>query len=134
MIFSYLWVALGSALGGMARFWFASFVASLTGPTFPWGTLLINIGGSFFIGLFANLTGADGRFSVSPEIRTFVMVGICGGFTTFSSFSLQTLELAQSGELIRASAYVIFSVFLCLLFVWLGYLLATGVNLRSTHF
>ena len=134
MMVTYLWVALGSALGGMARFWIASFVTRLTGPTFPLGTLLINIGGSFVIGLFAYLTGEDGRFVVTPDIRIFVMVGVCGGFTTFSSFSLQTLELAQSGEFLRAGGYVVLSVSLCLLFVWLGYLAATSVNSRAAHF
>ncbi len=125
---TYLWVAVGSAFGGMARFWLAGFVASLVGATFPWGTLLINVSGSFVIGVFAALTGVDGRFSVPPDARIFVMVGICGGFTTFSSFSLQTLELAQAGEMMRAGAYVALSVILCLAFVWLGAVLAGAVN------
>ncbi len=120
---TWFWVALGGALGSMARFWLAAAVASLTGPQFPWGTLLINILGSFVIGLFGALTGTGGSVSVPPDIRVFVMVGICGGFTTFSAFSLQTLELLQSGEVLWAGAYVVGSVVLCLLGVWIGALL-----------
>jgi CrcB protein len=124
MILTYAWVALGGALGSMARFWMANAVAAVTGPTFPWGTLGINIIGSFVIGLTYALTGPDGRFDVSSDARIFVMVGLCGGFTTFSSFSLQTLMLMQDGHMLRAGAYILGSVALCLCFVWLGSLLA----------
>jgi CrcB protein len=117
---NYLWVLLGGAIGSTARFWLATAVAARTGPTFPWGTLLINVIGSFVIGLFASLTSAGGILNAQPDIQTFVMVGICGGFTTFSSFSLQTLDLVRSGAPLRASAYVLFSVMLGLLFVWVG--------------
>jgi CrcB protein len=133
MMATYLWVAAGSALGGMARFWLATAVAAVMGPAFPWGTLLINTVGSAVIGLFSALTGSAGRLSVPPEIRIFVMVGLCGGFTTFSSFSLQTLELVQAGEVLRAGAYVLASVLLCLTFVWLGHVLASGVALTSVR-
>jgi fluoride exporter len=88
----YFWVAVGSALGGVARYWLSGVAARIGGETFPWGTLLINVLGSFVIGFFGTLTGPDGRLFVSPTGRQFVMVGICGGFTTFSSFSLQTLN------------------------------------------
>jgi CrcB protein len=124
MILTYAWVALGGALGSMARFWMADAVAALTGPAFPWGTLAINIIGSFVIGLFYALSGPGGRVDVSSDARIFVMIGLCGGFTTFSSFSLQTLLLFQDGQVLRAGAYVLGSVALCLLFVWLGSLLA----------
>ena len=117
---SYLWVAAGGALGSMARYWLADAVAGLLGAQFPWGTLLINIGGSFLIGWFGAWTGAHGPMEVPGDVRVFVMVGICGGFTTFSSFSLQTLELMQAGELVRAGAYILGSVVLCLLAVWAG--------------
>lgn len=120
---SWMWVALGGALGSVARFWLATAVAALTGPQFPWGTLLINVSGSFVIGWFGALTGSRGALSVSPDIRIFVMVGICGGFTTFSAFSLQTLELLQSGALLSAGGYILGSVALCLLAVWIGALL-----------
>ncbi len=95
-------------------------MTALTGPRFPWGTLLINVVGSFVIGLVDALTATDGRFYVPMEIRAFVMVGICGGFTTFSSFSLQTLELISSAEIVPAAGYIVGSVALCLVFVWIG--------------
>jgi CrcB protein len=123
---TWIWVALGGALGSMARFWLAAAVGALTGPQFPWGTLLINVLGSFVIGLFGALTGTRGPVSVPPDIRIFVMVGICGGFTTFSSFSLQSLELLQAGEVLWAGSYIVGSVVLCLLGVWAGMALGHG--------
>jgi CrcB protein len=123
---SWIWVAVGGALGSVARFWLATVMAALTGPRFPWGTLLINVVGSFVIGCFGTLTGSRGVWSVPPNVRVFVMVGICGGFTTFSSFSLQTLELLQSGAFLSAGGYIIGSFALCLFFVWLGAQLAFG--------
>ena len=125
---SYLWIAIGSALGGVARYWFSGVVARLIGETFPWGTLFINIIGSFIIGFFATLTGPDGRILVPSVARQFVMIGLCGGFTTFSSFSLQTLNLATDGEYLYAGLYIVLSVLLCLIAVWLGSILATGLN------
>jgi CrcB protein len=125
---TYLWVALGGALGSMARFGCSSLIANLFGQTFPLGTLVINVLGSFVIGAFATLTGPDGRLMVAGDVRQFVMVGLCGGYTTFSSFSFQTLTLAQDGEFVRAGVNVIASVALCLAAVWLGYLAAAGLN------
>ena len=125
---AYFWIALGSALGGIARFWGSGVAASVWGDTFPWGTIAINVIGSFIIGFFATLTGPDGRVLVRSEHRQFVMVGVCGGFTTFSSFSLQTLTLAQGGEWGRAGANVILSVLLCLVSVWLGHMAAAFLN------
>jgi CrcB protein len=121
-------VAAGSALGGVARYGLSGLVARSFGETFPWGTLLVNVLGSFLIGFVATLTGPDGRLLVSPVTRQFWMPGIFGGFTTFSSFSLQTLSLAQDGEWARAGANVGLSVALCLLGVWLGSALASAVN------
>ena len=120
---NFLWVALGGALGSMGRFWVAAAVAELTGPRFPWGTMLVNIVGSFIIGWFGALTADTGPLDVPNGIRLLVLVGVCGGFTTFSSFSLQTLELLQSGEVVRAGGYVLGSVALCLVFVWFGVML-----------
>jgi CrcB protein len=117
---SFLWVAVGGALGSVARYWLAAFVAGLTGPYFPWGTLLINVVGSFVIGWFGARTGTNGPVDLPADFRVFVMVGICGGFTTFSAFSLQTLDLISTGETLRAGAYVVGSVVLCLLAVWAG--------------
>ncbi len=124
----YLWIAVGSALGGMARYWCTGAAARLFGETFPWGTLLINILGSFIIGLFVALTGPDGRYIVDPNIRAFVTVGFCGGYTTFSAFSLQTMVLMQEGEWLHAGGYILGSVILCLVFVWLGHVVATQLN------
>ena len=125
---TYLWIALGSALGGMARYGLSGLAAGWLGPEFPWGTVIINVLGSFVIGFFATVTGPDGRVVATEDARRFVMVGLCGGFTTFSAFSLQTLDLAQSGDLARAGLNVAASVTLCLLAVWLGYLAAMAVN------
>jgi protein CrcB len=118
---SFLWIGLGGALGSMARAWVALAVARITGPAFPWGTILINIVGSFVIGFFGTLTATDGRFSVPTDVRAFVMVGICGGFTTFSSFSLQTLDLARDGRMAQALGNVGLSVAMCLAAVAAGH-------------
>jgi CrcB protein len=128
MMASYFWIAVGSALGGMARFWCSGVAARLVGETFPWGTIVVNIVGSFIIGFFATLTGPDGRIFAGTTTRQFVMVGICGGYTTFSSLSLQTLNLATDGEWLYAGANVVLSVVLCLVAVWLGHILALSIN------
>ena len=125
---SYFWIAVGSALGGMARFWCSGIVARLLGESFPWGTLIINVLGSLVIGVFATLTGPDGRLLVGTVPRQFVMIGICGGYTTFSSFSLQTLDLLNDGKWLYAGANLVASVVLCLIAVWLGHCAAGGYN------
>jgi CrcB protein len=125
---SYFWIAVGSALGGMFRYWCSGVAARLIGETFPWGTLIVNILGSLVIGVFFTLTGPDGRLLVSSDMRMFVMVGLCGGYTTFSSFSLQTLTLLQNGELLYAGANIVGSVLLCMLAVWLGHVAAAQIN------
>jgi CrcB protein len=125
---TYVWVAIGSALGGMARYGCSGLAARLIGETFPWGTLIVNILGSFVIGFFATVTGPDGRYMLGSVARQFVMVGFCGGFTTFSSFSLQTLNLMNDGEWFRAGANIGGSVVCCLVAVWAGHLLAAGIS------
>lgn len=125
---SYLWIGLGGAFGSMARAWLALAVARIIGPQFPWGTILINIVGSFVIGFFGTLTANDSRFAVPADVRAFVMVGVCGGFTTFSSFSLQTLELARDGRMLQALGNVGLSVVVCLLAVTAGHASAAGVH------
>ena len=125
---TYLWIAIGGALGSVARYACSAMVANSFGQTFPWGTLLVNVAGSFVIGFFATLTGPDGRVLVPGDVRQFVMVGICGGYTTFSSFSLQTLALVQDGEVLSAGLNVAGSVVLCLLAVWLGYVAAAALT------
>jgi CrcB protein len=124
----YCWIAVGSALGGVARYWCSGVAARLFGETFPWGTLLVNLTGSFVIGFFATLTSPDGRIFVGSTTRQFVMMGLLGGFTTFSSFSLQTLNLAQESQWLQAGGNIVGSVVLCLLAVWLGHLLAHSIN------
>jgi CrcB protein len=120
----YFWVALGGGIGSMARLWLSVHVALLTGLAFPWGTVLVNIIGSLVIGFFATFTGPSGRLVVPVDAQAFVMVGLCGGFTTFSAFSLQTLELARDGRLLYAGANIMLSVVLCLNAVTLGHWLA----------
>lgn len=122
---TYLWIALGSALGGMARFACSNWAAAAFGLRFPVGTMLINILGSFVIGLAATLTAPGSRFAIPGDARLFITVGLCGGYTTFSSFSLQTLELLREGEWLGAGMNVVLSVVLCLAAVWGGHLAAT---------
>ena len=124
MLASSIWVALGGAIGSLVRYWLGLGFAAWTDSRFPWATLVVNISGSLLIGAVAGLTGPDGRFAASPFTREFLMVGICGGYTTFSAFSLQTLALAHAGDWPRAGANVVGSVVLCLLAVWLGHLAA----------
>jgi CrcB protein len=127
MISTYFWIAVGGALGSMARFWLAALVAEILGPQFPWGTILINIIGSFVIGFFATFAGPGGRIIASFNARAFVMVGICGGFTTFSAFSLQTLDLARESRWLQAGGNIALSVVACLLAVWAGHALASAL-------
>lgn len=123
-----LLVVLGSGIGGGLRYWMSGVIAQRFGETFPLGTLAVNVLGSFAIGFFATLTGTEGRWLVPPEGRTFFMAGICGGFTTFSSFSLQTLALARDAEWLYVGINIVGSVALCLIAVWLGHLVASNLN------
>jgi len=120
-------VMIGGALGSLARY-ALSVLALPASRDLPWGTIGINILGSFVIGFFGTLTLAQGRFPVSENLRMFVMIGICGGFTTFSSFSLQTLELIRGGALLRAGVNIVLSVALCVAAVALGHLIAAQLN------
>ena len=120
-MYTYLLVAIGSALGGTARYWLSGLAAASFGQTFPWGTMIVNVTGSIAIGLFGTLTGPDGRVFIPGEWRQFFMIGVCGGYTTFSSFSLQTMNLAQDGEWLGAGLNILLSVALCLAGVWLGH-------------
>jgi CrcB protein len=125
---TYIWIAIGSALGGISRYWCSGLAARLIGETFPWGTFIVNVVGSFIIGFFATLTGPDGRVYVGTLARQSVLVGFCGGYTTFSSFSLQTLNLMQDGEWFRAGGNIGLSVACCLISVWAGYFFAASLN------
>jgi CrcB protein len=126
---AYGWVAVGSMIGGVSRFWLSKVVADKWGATFPWGTIIINITGSFVIGALWALTLPEGRLGTS---RTFVtqlgIVGMCGGYTTFSSFSLQTLNLAREGQWLWAGGNIAISVTACMLAVWLGFMLGQVIN------
>jgi CrcB protein len=130
MMLNYLLVAVGGALGSIARFWASGFVANRFGGSFPWGTLFVNVSGSFIIGFFATLTAPEGRWLVGPSGRNFFTSGFCGGYTTFSSFSLQTLTLAQDEEWLYAGGNAVLNLVLCLVAVWLGHILA--LKLRPT--
>ena len=125
---TYLYIALGGGIGSVARYAISGAVARGVDEVFPWGTLTANVTGCFIIGLFAMLTGREGRLPAPLEVQQFVMVGICGGYTTFSSFSLQTLLLARQGDFPRASTNVLVSVVFCLLGVWLGSVAGAAIN------
>jgi CrcB protein len=125
---AYVWVALGGALGSVARYACSVTAARWLGAGFPWGTLFVNVAGSFSIGLLAALVAVDGRPLLGADARALVIVGVLGGFTTFSSFSLETLELARGGALGAAALNVVGSVALCLVGVWLGFATAGLLN------
>jgi CrcB protein len=124
----YAAVALGSALGGTARWLAGGALHDWAGPGFPWGTLFVNATGSFLIGAYAALAGPDGRLLASPRQRQFVMTGICGGYTTFSIFSLETVRLIEAGRLALAGVNISVSIVLWLGSVWAGWTLATRIN------
>src|ERR1700692_4655358 len=124
MMQNYIWIAIGSAIGGVALYWLSGVIAVLIGETFPLGTLIVNITGSLAIGFIATLTGPDGRLFVSTTTRQFMIIGLCGGGKTFSAFSLQTLNLMNDGQWLYASLNIGASVILCLIAVWLGHVAA----------
>jgi CrcB protein len=128
LLVAYLVIGIGSALGGAARYGCGLAAAWLWGTGFPWGTIFINVTGSLIIGGFAELTGPGGRLLVGTLGRQFVMIGICGGYTTFSSYSLETLALLQGGRPLAALANVLLSLVLCLGAVWGGQVLARKAN------
>lgn len=122
-----LWIALGGALGTVARYWVGVWMLPLS-RSLPWGTIGINVVGSFVIGFIGTLTLESGRHPLPETARLFVMVGFCGGFTTFSSFSLQTFDLMRGDAWTRALVNVALSVLLCLGSVALGHALASQLN------
>lgn len=130
-MFTYFWIALGGALGSVGRYWLNGLVSQRF-DTFPMGTLVVNVIGSLLIGILAALTLPEGRMSSEGRTLTtpFLMIGLCGGFTTFSSFSLQTLNLLRDREWLYAGGNILLSVALCLIATWLGYLL--GLALAAT--
>jgi fluoride exporter len=127
----YLGVAIGGALGSIARYLATVAALALAGPFFPWGTLIVNVLGSLLIGLYFTLTEPDGRLLVGPAARQFMLVGFCGGFTTFSVFSLETLFLARGGAWGLAGLFVASSLALWLVAVWIGQTIGIRINRRQ---
>jgi CrcB protein len=114
-------VVVGSALGGVSRYFLSGVIARAIGETFPWGTLVVNITGAFVIGVCGGLATDNASLLGSSDLWLLAVTGFCGGYTTVSSFALQTLTLARGGERSRAAAYVVLSVVLCLLAVAGGF-------------
>ena len=130
---TYLLIAIGSAIGGVARYWCSGLVAQKFGEVFPWGTLIVNVLGCFLIGILGALSEPEQRSYIGPDARQFLMIGVLGGFTTFSSFSLQTLQLLRDGQWWYAIANVLMSVLVCLIAVWLGFFVVAAVNQLQGH-
>ena len=122
----YACVAAGGVLGSVARYLVGLLLQFI--PGLPWATLFVNITGSFIIGFYATLSGPNGRLFASARQRQFVMTGFCGGYTTFSAFSLETFKLMQSGHSLIALANIVVSVVGWLAAVWLGHMLAARLN------
>ncbi|MCA3262365.1 MAG: fluoride efflux transporter CrcB [Telmatospirillum sp.] len=121
----YLWIAIGSAVGGVARHAASAAILAVADPQgLPWWTILVNVTGSFAIGFVAAATAPSGIWPQSETMRVFLTVGVLGGYTTFSAFSLQTFELARADALGLAALNVVLSVALCLAAVAAGFLAA----------
>ncbi|HXR25333.1 MAG TPA: fluoride efflux transporter CrcB [Candidatus Binataceae bacterium] len=125
---AYLWVAIGGALGSMARYGVSGLVSAMAGGVFPYGTLVVNVTGAILIGFLATLSGPESRFFIPAYGRLFLMTGICGGYTTFSTFSLETSNLMRDGEWGAALANVGGSVILCLVAIWVGHVGALALD------
>lgn len=125
---TYLLIGLGGALGSIARHWCNGLVGAVLGLSFPWGTLIINVLGSLIIGFAAAAMRDGGLLPVNDDVRLFVMVGVCGGYTTFSAFSLQTLTLIQGGQWLPAAGNIGLSVVLCIAGAWVGYMAGLALN------
>ena len=111
-------IAAGGAVGALFRFWVSSGVYAVTGRDFPYGTLVVNLLGSLLMG-FLYIALIE-RIAVSAEWRSFLLIGVLGAFTTFSTFSIETLNLFEDGELVRAFLNIVLSVVLCVGAAWLG--------------
>jgi len=127
---AYLWVAIGGALGSMVRYGIGGLVSDKFGGSFPWGTFAVNVTGSFVIGFLGALTASEGKLTPQSRVLVtqFLITGVCGGYTTFSSFSLQTLNLLRDREWLYAGGNVLLSVFACMIAVWLGFALGSTIN------
>ena len=118
-------IAGGGALGSLARFWVSTGIYQLFGRSFPWGTLVVNVSGSFVMGFLFVLFLE--RLAAAPEWRAAVLVGFLGAFTTFSTFSIETLNLMEEGFLLKALLNVAASVLVCLLACWVGIILGRSL-------
>jgi fluoride exporter len=127
----FAWVMLGSALGGMARFWLSGLVGRSVGETFPWGTMVVNVSGAFAIGIVAAAAAAGHAWFAEAAVWHFTVIGVLGSYTTVSSFSLQTLALARDGQRLRAAGNVVLSLGLCLVAVGLGFIAGTPLAGRG---
>lgn len=130
MLKTYLAIMLGGAVGTGLRVALSDWLLAKYGAAFPLGTLAVNVSGCLVIGIFAALTGPEGPFITSPLARQVVMLGVLGGYTTFSSFGLQTYDLYVSGEWVRAGLNAVLSLLLCLIAVWLGHVVANLFSQR----
>lgn len=124
----YAAVAVGTVIGGVLRAIASLAIHGHAEPGFPWATLFVNATGSFAIGLYATLSGPEGRLLAGPAQRQLVMTGICGGYTTFSVFSLETMRLVEEGDLPAAGINVGLSVVAWLAAIWAGHAIATRLN------
>src|ERR1700757_2707614 len=122
----YVCVALGGMLGSLARYLASLLIPAVAG--FPWATLFVNVTGSFIIGFYSTLSGPDGRVFASTRQRQFVMTGFCGGYTTFSAFSLETFRLLHGGMTSLAFSYIAVSVITSLCALSAGHRLASRTN------
>ena len=116
-----IFIAVGGAVGAVLRYLTSVTVYAFMGRGFPYGTLFVNVSGSMLMGLLSVMMLE--RLDLGPELRAAVLVGVLGSFTTFSTFSIETLNLLEQGEMVRATANIVLSVLLCLVAVWSGVLI-----------
>ncbi len=117
----YTLVSLGAAIGGALRYWLSNYVYKFLPENFPYGTLTVNVVGSFLVGFF--IFYLSDREIISSNLKLFLTVGFCGGFTTFSTFSLETMNLFRNSEFLLAGFNILLNLFLCLLGVYLAYII-----------
>ncbi len=120
-----LFIAFGGAFGAVLRYGASLGVYTVLGRGFPWGTLFVNVVGSLLMGLLSILLLE--RYNIGPEWRAAALVGMLGSFTTFSTFSIETLNLLEQGDLLRAAGNIVFSIAVCLVAVWFGVVLGRQI-------